>query len=91
MVDYEVVLYFGFEYGVNVPPKVRRVHKAASVERQGVCWNEAVNGGLDWRGGVVGLAMRTKSVLQISTSDAWLCTLSKSGVINRTSNPPESI
>jgi hypothetical protein len=47
MVDYEVVLYFGFEYGVNVPPKVRRVHKAASVERPG-CLLE--RGGKRWVG-----------------------------------------
>jgi hypothetical protein len=35
MIDYEVVFYFGFEYGVNVPPKVGRVREAASVERPG--------------------------------------------------------
>jgi hypothetical protein len=35
MVDYEVVFYFGFEYGVNVPPKVGRVREAAGIERPG--------------------------------------------------------
>jgi hypothetical protein len=35
MVDYEIVFYFGFEYWVDVPPKVGRVREAASIERPG--------------------------------------------------------
>jgi len=57
---------------------------------QGVCWKEAVNGGLDC-GGVTGVATSVKSALQISRSDAWLSTCSNSGIIDRTLNSPESI
>lgn len=48
MVDYEVIFYFGFEYGINMPPKVGRVCEAASVESPGCL----LKGGGKWRVGL---------------------------------------